>query len=1824
MFLNLKSVGAVVFLIFPFLLFSQALLPEQHGGSKTRSLSLKGISHNYRYDFVKFNPDYAASSPVRRICASAEVEKKQNAFYAGESRESFEGWLKRTIADEKDLIAKDGVNYVIPVVVHVLYSSTRENIPKEQILSQIKVLNEDFNRKNKDTSLTSLQFRNVSTKVGITFRLATIDPEGKPTDGIDRISMSGSPFSENFITEVIKPNTIWDVNRYLNIWVCNIEKGVLGFSQFPRSSGLEGIPLDVGRINTDGVVINYVAFGTIGTVKAPFNKGRTATHEIGHWLGLRHTWGDGDCTASDFCEDTPSVEGPNFGCNYGKSGCKSLAMVENFMDYTNDSCMNTFTVNQKERIVSVLNNSPERKSLIASNRANEPALPPSPQFTADIRAGFEGVEIQYFDMTPGENSSRKWSFPGGTPTYSLEKNPKVIYSKAGNYHAALTVTNVYGADTRTADRFIYIYNKGVSLPFITDFETENEKQSPERKLILMGTGGAKWEETNTLGGYGNSSGSVYAGNYYNNKIGTKTWFYLPPLDFSSGESTQLAFDMAYQNFGKNYGDTLGVYISTDKGKSFHAIYYKYGQKLSEDTTHHLFYPQPEDWRTEVIDLSEYDGKTHIQIAFVNFNGYGNNLFLDNIKVSSAPLPLPEASFIADKREICVGEEVRIKDLSLHKPIRWKWAFPGAVVPADTVRNPVVSYAQPGVYDVILTVYNTSGGISSFQKGYITVKPAPEITVEGIQDTICPYSTLSLSAKGASQITWKYNDKTVKGNTLKDSLDFTTTFIVSGAGANGCKGNVSHTVFVKNDQGVLVAPASVSICSGEAITLNAKGGVSYLWQNENMKSSRTSAVIAEVPLKSTVYKVRILAESGCSFIRTVPVSVGEIPVVTIETDKKEICQGESVTLTGKGASAYYWSNGKTGKKIIETPAASGKIILRGISAFGCLDSTELLISVNAPPVLKTEPQKPVVCEGESIMLKASGAQSFFWQSEDKKEFSSQSFFSVSPEMSQLYTLTGKSDKGCSASLEIPVRVNKAQKVTLSANNYAVCKGETVVLKAKGGKQYIWKTDNGKTLNGDIISVFPEKMQTFRVSATDEAGCQMKKDSIVIRTIENKAPVADFVLNQEGAICSGQVVKFLEKTQNAKQYFWEFPGGEPATSSLPEPEVKYLKGGLYDVRLKVEGCEGVNEVVKKGVVIVTENPVVTLTPDKKTLCSGDSVLVTASSEGEVKKITWKTHSVSKRSGDNRLWMYPKDTGTLVVKTDFESGCSSTDSLSVPVFKNEEKLLLSEKQLFVCKGDSATLTALNGEKHLWKLSAESKSLPGNRIQFAPMKSGQVSVSAFTAQGCPVSEVVGVTVYPRPVVTVSPNMILLCKESSVTLTASGAGSFQWSPETGLSQFAGKSVEASPESTQTYAVTGTDENGCTASAFTTIGVSDVPSVSLKAENELICKGSVTRIQANGDGTFKWTPQSAIVETGNNYIIAAPEENTTFTVYATGEDGCESLAKVSITVQEAAPVEILPNTSVICSGDSILLEARTSYPVRWSEPVDIRLTASKQIMVSPSETTVYRLNGWDENGCLMTGMKTVIVKKNQTARITAPQSAVCEGGQITLEASGGKEYLWLPATGITTRRGAQAVVSPEANETYRVIVRDEEGCKDTASFAINARFFSPVVEVSQWEIDMANERGLVSFEDKTQGASQWSWDFGDGGKSDLKNPKHVFSSPGNYKVVLNVSNGVCEKTFSKTIKIFDSSDISVVEKNKSLKVSIDTENKLEFGFALPVDMTIRATVLSESREELISGNLPVKKGDNYHAIDLSSYPKGRFYLILTDHKGTTIEKVVGE
>lgn len=243
----------------------------------------------------------------------------------------------------------------IPVVVHVLYRTSTENISDAQIASQIQVLNEDFRRTNSDRNNTWSQ----AADSEIEFCLANIDPNGNATNGITRTYTSVSSFSTNDAMKYSSQGgkNAWPTDKYLNIWVCNIGGGILGYAQFPGG----------GSYATDGVVIGYNYFGTLGTAQAPFNKGRTATHEVGHWLNLRHIWGDGPCGADDFVSDTPESDAANYGCSTGHISCSSTDMVQNYMDYSDDACMNLFTQGQKNRMQALFSSGGFRVGLLSSN-----------------------------------------------------------------------------------------------------------------------------------------------------------------------------------------------------------------------------------------------------------------------------------------------------------------------------------------------------------------------------------------------------------------------------------------------------------------------------------------------------------------------------------------------------------------------------------------------------------------------------------------------------------------------------------------------------------------------------------------------------------------------------------------------------------------------------------------------------------------------------------------------------------------------------------------------------------------------------------------------------------------------------------------------------------------------------------------------------------------------------------------------------------------------------------------------------------------------------------------------------------------------------------------------------------------------------------------------------------------------------------------------------------------------------------------------------------------------------------------------------------------
>lgn len=236
--------------------------------------------------------------------------------------------------------ASDDVDQVIaiPVVVHILYAEAEQNISTPQIISQLTVLNADYNRQNTDAANTLSIFQPVAATCNLKFYLATEDPDGHATSGILRIATPHGPFANNDIHYTKSGGSdAWDPQRYLNVWVANLADGVLGYGNPPGTDAA-----------TDGVVIDYAAFGTTGTATAPYHLGRTATHEVGHWLGLLHPWGiAGGCNDDDGIDDTPPQQAAATGCNLDQYSCDSQDMTQNFMNLSNDACMNLFTTGQK-------------------------------------------------------------------------------------------------------------------------------------------------------------------------------------------------------------------------------------------------------------------------------------------------------------------------------------------------------------------------------------------------------------------------------------------------------------------------------------------------------------------------------------------------------------------------------------------------------------------------------------------------------------------------------------------------------------------------------------------------------------------------------------------------------------------------------------------------------------------------------------------------------------------------------------------------------------------------------------------------------------------------------------------------------------------------------------------------------------------------------------------------------------------------------------------------------------------------------------------------------------------------------------------------------------------------------------------------------------------------------------------------------------------------------------------------------------------------------------------------------------------------------------
>ncbi len=383
----------------------------------------------------------AAVAITRRACGTMDVLQAQLAADPAQAQRmaAIEAHTRRLLANPAlRRTAATGTIITIPVVVHVLYSTTAQNISDAQVQSQIAVLNEDYRKLNADAGKTPAIYAGLAADVSVQFVLATRTPTGGATTGIIHKLTKTASWSTNDAVKNSKRggDNAWNSSQYLNLWACNLGQGLLGYAQFPG-----------GAASTDGVVILYSAFGSRakypgGTYSASYDLGRTATHEVGHWLNLRHIWGDdnGACTGSDQVADTPNQGAENYGCPaFPHVSCSNSGdMSMNYMDYTDDACMYMFSAGQSARMNAVFAAGGPRASILTSpgataagrtataTRASFYPNPATDVLTLALPAGADAAQyaVRVYDLRGREMPQARYDGRGQVQVGAL---PKGLY-----------------------------------------------------------------------------------------------------------------------------------------------------------------------------------------------------------------------------------------------------------------------------------------------------------------------------------------------------------------------------------------------------------------------------------------------------------------------------------------------------------------------------------------------------------------------------------------------------------------------------------------------------------------------------------------------------------------------------------------------------------------------------------------------------------------------------------------------------------------------------------------------------------------------------------------------------------------------------------------------------------------------------------------------------------------------------------------------------------------------------------------------------------------------------------------------------------------------------------------------------------------------------------------------------------------------------------------------------------------------------------------------------------------------------------------------------
>ena len=1575
-----------------------------------------------------------------------------------ETNDQFEQWMQQQILQNQASAIIGGV-YYIPVVVHVIHNGealgTGTNVSFAAIQSQIDVLNEDF-RKILGSNGWNTHPDGADTQ--IEFCLAQRRPDGSAfpvgEPGVNRINrntvgFTAPPYSQAYMNATVKAYTFnnnvptatrgWDPAKYMNIWLADLSGGLLGYAQFPQSP-LGGMGCGNQAAGTDGVVFLYNSIGksSVTGFAGPYNEGRTATHEIGHWLGLRHIWGDGGCTVDDFCNDTPEAGAANYGCPTGTNSCTAapdagVDMIENYMDYTDDLCMNIFTNDQKMRMRTVLENSPLRASLINSDACTPPLAIDASVVDIINPKGDNCVG----SITPSVVLKNRGSsaLTSATISYKIDNSAPTTFAWTGNLASGATATVALPAFTTTAGQHMFkaystlpngsadqatafdtsginfMVSTGISAPFIETFD--GGTFPPDVRWVVENTNNDCFEwvgaSATSITGVFNNNAAQFPG--FGNTTGSTENLITPIFTLPcNATAANLQFDVAYRrrnNTTANY-ERLYVEISENCGATWNAtpIYDKSGTTLQVLTATLGTYYTPvgiTDWRTETINLLPFVTSTSKNVKFriraVAANG--NNIYIDNLKFNATT--------------------------------------PGEISVSQTTTNifddgfsNVGSVSAGNSSTVTYTITNT---------GTSNLTLTGPISVTGTGFTLgSTFGTTTVAAGGTTTFTVVFSptaSASYTGNIsfgTNDCDESTFNFQLNGTG-------------VTNPPVASFTPSATVICVGQTITFTntSTNATSYSWNFGTGANPSTSTAANPTVTFNTIGTYTATLTATNSFGNDVETQTNIINVLDGNGVALPITEGFTAAtypptnwaIVNANNSPTTWARNAT---VGNAPTAGNSMFfnnfnyndsdddqvrmpganLTGFSSAQLqfdvayapynannFDGLEVLVSTNCGATWTS-----VYSKSNTTLATAPAVTTSFvptaaqWRTET---VSLTPYVGNSKVIVSFKNLSGYGNNLYVDNINLTGVVSSVPPVaSFTASATTICAGQSVTFtntSTGNPTSYAWSFQGGNpatsTATSPVVTFANPGTYTVSLVATNASGNNTATQTIVV----NSNPVLT-VSNQN--MCTGSSATLVASaTPVGGSYSWSNGSTGPSITVSPTTTT------TYTVTYTINGCSS----VQPGIVTVNPSPIVTVSG--ATICSGGTATLTATANQPGGTFSWSTGATG-----SSISVSPVSTTNYTVSYVL-NGCTSSPVSSQVVVNPAPTVTVNSST--ICAGNTATLTAtpsVTGGAYLWSSGSTNQV-----ITVTPTATTNYTIT-YTASGCtPVTATGTVTVTQTPLVSISNQTI--CAGSSATLQAISTppgGSYSWSNGS-----TGSSITVNPTTTTTYTVTYT-VNGCSTIQPGIVTVNQSPVVT--SSSATICSGGTATLTATANqpgGVFTWSNGA----TGSS-ISVSPTSTANYTV-SYEVNGCTSSLVSSQVVVNPTPT-VTVNNSTICAGNSATLTATPSVTggaYSWSSG-----STNQVIIVSPTTVTTYTVT-YTAIGCPpVTAAGIVTVNANPTVSLGS-DTTLCEADfPYVLNASVtglNNQFTW--NTGEQTQS-----ISITTGGTFTVNVSNSNGC--TASDVI--------------------------------------------------------------------------------------------------------------------------------------------------------------------------------